>query len=152
MKFFIIDNFTKIKNKKKIDIEYPFFSLKRNEKIRTYKDKNITIITKPNFDGTATIFDKDILIYAISKLKKEIKEKKKNRIVVFSIYDFLLNTEKKIGGKTYKELKNALYRLSGTRIETKITHSKNKEEITEFGLIDSWKFFLKNKGKIKKKS
>lgn len=102
--------------------------------------------------GSATIFDKDIWIYAISELKNKVENKTEfKRVVVFSVYDFFIRTKKKIGGKTYKELEKSLFRLSGTRIRAKITNSKKEQEIIELGLIDSWKSYLKFKGKIKKK-
>lgn len=131
-------------------MEHPFFALKAGDaSIREYKNGNTTITIKPTADGIATIFDKDIWIYAISKLMTAINEGEiVNRKIYFTPYDFFITTNREIGGKTYKDLEKSLSRLKGTVINTNIVHSKDKQETTEFGLIDSWRILEERKGKL----
>lgn len=100
-------------------------------------------------NGIATIFDKDVWIYAISKLCQAIYEKQPiSRTVRFTAYDFFVTTNRDKGGRSYKELEKALDRLAGTRITTNIQHSKDKREATGFGLIDSWHVVEEHKGRL----
>jgi plasmid replication initiation protein len=57
-------------------------------------------------------------------------------------YDLLVSTNRETSGDGYRRLKEALERLSGTRITTNIR--TKGEEITEgFGLLDSWRIVRK---------
>lgn len=131
-------------------MEHPFFALKAGDtRVREYKNGKATITIKPTVDGVATIFDKDIWIYAISKLQQSINNSELvDRKIYFTPYDFLVTTNREVGGKTYKNLEKALSRLSGTRIKTNIKHSEDKHETIEFGLIDSWRILEEKKGKL----
>ncbi|MBK4775937.1 RepB family plasmid replication initiator protein (plasmid) [Candidatus Pantoea edessiphila] len=131
-------------------MEHPFFALKGgNTKIREYKNGNITVIVKPTADGLATIFDKDVWIYVISKLQESMNINKEiSRTVCFTPYDFFIATNRTISGRTYQELEKALDRLQGTTIKTNISYSKKKQEIIGFGLIDSWQILEEKKGKL----
>jgi len=131
-------------------MEHPFFALKGGDtKDRIYKNGNTTISITPTSAGIATIFDKDIWIYAISKLQNAINNGLKvDRKIYFTPYDFLMNTNRSTSGQAYKDLKKALSRLSGTRIKTNIKHSEDKQETIEFGLIDSWRILEEKKGKV----
>jgi hypothetical protein len=57
-------------------------------------------------------------------------------------YDLLVSTNRETSGDGYRRLREALERLSGTRVTTNI---KTKgEEVTEgFGLVDSWRIVRK---------
>jgi plasmid replication initiation protein len=131
-------------------MEHPFFALKGGDtKIREYRNGKTTIIVNPNSYGLATIFDKDIWIYAISKLQEAInKDQPISRIIVFTPYDLFVTTNRSISGRTYQELEKSLSRLSGTRIKTNIVYSEEKQETIEFGLIDSWRILEEQKGKL----
>jgi plasmid replication initiation protein len=131
-------------------MEHPFFALKGGDtKVREYKNGNITVAVKPNADGIATIFDKDVWIYAISKLQQAINQNEPiSRTIVFTPYDFFLTTNRDKGGKSYKELEKALSRLAGTRIQTNINYSAEEKKTTGFGLIDSWEILEKKKGEL----
>ncbi|WGM03343.1 replication initiator protein A [Arsenophonus nasoniae] len=132
-------------------MEHPFFALKGGDtKVREYKNRNVTVTVRPAAEiGLATIFDKDIWIYAISKLQEAInKGKPISRIITFTPYDFFVTTNRDKGGKSYKELEKALDRLSGTRITTNIVYSEDKQESIGFGLIDSWRILEEKKGKL----
>ena len=51
-------------------MEHPMFSLskKPDHRVRHYERNGVHVTVKPGSDGMATIWDKDILIYAISQL------------------------------------------------------------------------------------
>jgi plasmid replication initiation protein len=131
-------------------MEHPFFALKAGDtRVREYKNGKTTVTIKPTVDGIATIFDKDIWIYAISKLQQVMNNGEKvDRKIYFTPYDFLVTTNREIGGKTYKDLEKALHRLKGTVITTNIKHNENKQETVSFGLIDSWRILEEKKGKL----
>jgi plasmid replication initiation protein len=151
LEFFIADEFDISTFRDELaSMEHPFFALKGGDiKIREYRNGNITVTAKPTADGLATVFDKDIWIYAISKLQEAINNGEPiSRTIAFTPYDFFIMTNREIGGRTYKELEKALSRLSGTRIKTNIVHSKEEQETIEFGLVDSWRIIEKQKGKL----
>ncbi|WGL94069.1 replication initiator protein A [Arsenophonus nasoniae] len=131
-------------------MEHPFFALKAGDiKDRKYTNGNVTITIKPNSDGLATVFDKDIWIYAISKLQEAINSNQPiSSTIAFTPYDFFVTTNRDKSGRAYMDLKKALSRLSGTRIQTNIVYSDEKQEIVDFGLIDKWRILEEKKGKL----
>ncbi|HGJ5877331.1 MAG TPA: replication initiator protein A [Arsenophonus sp.] len=131
-------------------MEHPFFALKGGDtKTRIYKNGNITVTVESTSSGMATIFDKDVWIYSISKLQEAMNNHEEiSRTVCFTPYDFLITTNREIGGRTYQELEKALKRLSGTRITTNIVYFDEKQESVGFGLIDSWRILEEKKGKL----
>lgn len=131
-------------------MEHPFFALKAGDtKIREYKNGNTSVTVKPTADGIATVFDKDVWIYAISKLQEAMNNNEPiSRTVCFTPYDFFVTTNRAKCGRAYNDLEKALDRLSGTRITTNIIYSEEKQESTGFGLIDSWRIIEERKGKM----
>lgn len=131
-------------------MEHPFFALKAGDtKVREYKNGNVTVTVEPTARGIATIFDKDIWIYAISKLQEAINNNQQiSRTIVFTPYDFFITTNRDHSGRAYADLKKALARLSGTRIQTNIIYSKDDKKTIDFGLIDKWEILEKRKGKL----
>ncbi|HGJ5883276.1 replication initiator protein A [Arsenophonus sp.] len=132
-------------------MEHPFFALKGGDKdTRKYKNGNTTVVVAPNAEyGMATVFDKDLWIYSISKLQESMNNNEPvSRKVCFTPYDFFVTTNRDKGGKSYKELQKSLDRLAGTRITTNIVYSEEKQESIGFGLIDSWRILDDKKGKL----
>ncbi|PAV01752.1 RepB family plasmid replication initiator protein [Arsenophonus sp. ENCA] len=119
-------------------------------KVRQYSNGNVTVTVRSAAEiGLATVFDKDIWIYAISKLQEAINNGKPiSRTIAFTPYDFFVTTNRDKGGKSYKELEKTLERLAGTRITTNIIYSEDKQESIGFGLIDSWRILEEKKGKL----
>lgn len=121
-------------------MEFPIFALKTQDTNTVkYEFENKKIIIRPLAGlGRATIFDKDIWIFIISRLMEaKFKKIKIERTVEFTAKDFFNKTSKNRGGKQYKNLKDSLNRLMGTQIETNI--ETNKQRIARgFGLLDSW--------------
>jgi plasmid replication initiation protein len=128
-------------------MEHPMFSLskKPDRKIRRYEHNGNTVVIAPGAYGLATIWDKDILIYAVSQLTAAVNQDRKDvsPTVRITAYDLLVSTNRHTGGGDYDQLQKAFERLSGTRITTDIrTNGVRQRE--GFGIIDSWKIVEKN--------
>ena len=138
--FFICDVFDSFKDDI-ASMEHPVFSLskKPDHRMLEYNRNGNTIKIKPSYTGLATIFDKDILLYLASALVNAKNNGDAiSKVVRFTTYDYIVSTNKALGGMQYKQMQEGLERLSGTRIQTNI--KTGSVEITEeFGLIDSWK-------------
>ena len=127
-------------------MEHPVFSLTSqiDKRVLCYQHNGNSITIKPGYDGLPTIHDKDILIYAASHLRAAMNEgRAPSRTVRFTAYDFFISIGRDIGGDSYERFKEALRRLSGTRIETNIKTGKVRIE-KGFGLIDSWEAVKKD--------
>jgi plasmid replication initiation protein len=129
-------------------MEHPMFSLskKPDHRVRHYEHNGNTITIKPGADGLANIWDKDILIYAVSQLVEGMNQGREiHRTVRVTAYDILVSTNRHTGGGDYEQLAGAFGRLSGTRIETNI--ATNGERIRHgFGLLDEWRIIEKSLG------
>jgi plasmid replication initiation protein len=138
--FFICDVFDSFKDDI-ASMEHPVFSLSKKPDYRMleYSRNGNTIKIKPSYTGLATIFDKDILLYLASALVNAKNTGEDiSKAVRFTTYDYIVSTNKALGGMQYKQMKEGLERLKGTVIQTNI--KAGGVEITEeFGLIDSWK-------------
>lgn len=138
--FFTCDVFDSFKDDI-ASMEHPVFSLskKPDHRMLVYEIKGTTIKIKPSYTGLATIFDKDILLYLASSLMNAKNSGETiSRTVRFTSYDYIISTNKSLGGTQYKLLQEGLERLNGTLIQTNI--KTNGVEVTEeFGLIDKWK-------------
>ncbi|HGJ5864322.1 MAG TPA: replication initiator protein A [Arsenophonus nasoniae] len=132
-------------------MEHPFFALKGGDtNIREYQNGNVKVTVRPAVGiGLATIFDKDVWIYAISKLQESFnKNEPISRKVCFTPYDFFVTTNRNKSGRAYQEFEKSLDRLKGTTIKTNIFYSEEKQESIGFGLIDSWRIIDEKKGKL----
>lgn len=149
--FFIADIFNNLTFQDDIaSMEHPLFALKAGDrKVRKYNQQNFSISIVPHaVHGIATIHDKDIWIYCISKLMQAIYEEKEiSRTVHFTIYDYLITTNRSINGHYYDLTKIALERLAGTRITTNIETAKTREA-NGFGLVDSWRVVEEKDGRM----
>lgn len=145
--FFICDVFDAPPKDDMASMEHPIFSLstKPDQRILAYEHNDTKIEIVPSLRGLATIHDKDILIYCISQLMAKQKAGEPlNKELYITAHDLLVATNREISGDGYRRLREALERLSGTRITTNIIN--NEEEITEgFGLIDSWRIVRQSK-------
>jgi len=142
--FFTCDVFDSFKDDI-ASMEHPVFSLskKPDHRMLVYEKNGMIIKIKPSYTGLATIFDKDILLYLASSLMnaKNLGEEI-SQTIRFTSYDYIVSTNKCLGGTQYKLLQEGLERLKGTVIQTNI--KTNDMQITEeFGLIDRWKVVKK---------
>ncbi len=131
-------------------MENPLFAL-RPADMRTivYEHNNVKTIIRPTTEiGRATIFDKAIWIYCISKLMQAKYENASiDRKIRFSIFDFLKQTNRNFGGSAYDQFKLSLSRLKGTTIETEIVTGKTSK-VDMFGLLDQAHMALDENGNV----
>lgn len=127
-------------------MEHPIFvlSTKPCMKSKRYQNGNNWLEVNPSHKGIATIWDKDILIFAISQIMAAKNAKKTySRHVSFTAYDFLVFSNRNTGGKDYDALKASLERLGGTRLVTNIV-TGDEEQVDGFGLIDKFRIRKKH--------
>ncbi|WP_430451092.1 replication initiator protein A [Rhodopirellula europaea] len=120
-------------------MEHPFYALskKPEREVREYQHGEQWIRIVPSALGQATIYDKDILIYAISQLMaKQTRGEAIGRRIRLNSHDFLRFTNRGTGGKDYAALVDSLSRLNGTIIQTNIV-TGNEEQFDSFSLISS---------------
>ncbi|WP_345817785.1 replication initiator protein A (plasmid) [Paraburkholderia sp. PREW-6R] len=123
-------------------MEHPLFSLKKrpDTTIRVYEHNNVEITITPSVLGLATIWDKDLLIYATSQLVQGINEGRTdvtNRTVRFTAYDYFVSTNRGTSGAEYESLERTLERLKGTQIKTNIATGGERRK-RGFGMIEDW--------------
>lgn len=144
--FFIADILDAAIKDDTASMEHPLFALRAGDRrVRVYEHNQVTVTVKPGPDGRATIHDKDLWIYCISQL---VEAKNRGRsiepTVRFTMYDFLVSTNRDTSGRAYERAANMLSRLNGTRIETNI-ETQGKRERGYFGLIDSARVIERDK-------
>lgn len=149
--FFIADLFDAVSLQLDMaSMEFPLFALKAGDKKRReYIQNNFSVIVAPSaVYGLATIHDKDIWVYCVSKIMQAIYQGEEvSRTVHFTIYDYLKTTNRAINGTTYERTKDSLDRLRSTTITTNIETDK-KRESRGFGLVDSWRVVEEKDGRM----
>ena len=120
-------------------MEFPFFSLSKrpSHTFLRYEDRHgnsLEII--PSGLGLPTIYDKDVLIYAISQIMERLNrgEPASRRLILYAS-DMLEFANRTKGGKDYKALDDAIARLRGCSIRTNI-RTANIYQTSVFGLIE----------------
>jgi plasmid replication initiation protein len=119
-------------------MEHPIFSLSKKPDLATrrYEHGDRWLEVTPSSKGMATIYDKDILIFAISQLMAAKKAGRPiARNIEISARDFLIFSNRYTGGRDYNLLKEALIRLRGTTLATNIT-TGGTAPTKIFGLVD----------------
>lgn len=148
--FFLADLFDYAMKDDGASMEAPIFTLSTRPDLSIWewrsKDGNKYVKVAPSVLGRATQHDKDILIYVVSQLVEGLnrgREDARNRVVRFTVYDFLVTTNRQTSGDGYQRLHEAFERLAGTRITTDIkTGGMRVKE--GFGIIDRWKIIEKS--------
>lgn len=148
--FFLADMFDYALKDDGASMEAPIFTLSTKADLSVWqwvsKDGNRSVKVAPSVLGRATQHDKDVLIYVVSQLTEAInrgRDDAQNRVVRFTVYDFLVTTNRGVGGDDYKRLQEAFERLAGTRITTDI--KTGGQRVKEgFGIIDRWKIIEKS--------
>lgn len=149
--FFLADLFDYALKDDGASMEAPIFTLSTKPDLSiwqwTSKDGNKAVKVAPSVMGRATQHDKDVLIYVVSQLTEALnrgRDDAQNRTVRFTVYDFLVTTNRGVGGDDYRRLQEAFERLAGTRITTDI--KTGGERVKEgFGIIDSWRIIEKSR-------
>lgn len=143
--FFLCDMFDYAMKDDGVSMEVPIFTLSTKPDLSVWhwasKDGDRSITVTPSVQGRATQFDKDVLIYIVSQMTEALNQERldaQQRVVRFTVYDYLVSTNKPTGGKEYLRLETAMERLRGTSIKTNI--KTGGERVKEgFGLIERWK-------------
>lgn len=146
--FFVLDALDVAPRSDMASMGHPIFSLSPQPEMRTLRYVNETTIVEiqPSAKGLATIFDKDILIYCISKLMhaKNKGDAIKSTVRITS-HDMFVATNRSSGGVSYQRLEHALDRLAGTRIKTNIV-TGDEMSTQNFGLINAYDYNRKGSG------
>lgn len=148
--FFLCDMFDYALKDDGVSMEAPIFTLATKPDTSVWhwesKDGNRAVTVTPSVQGRATQFDKDVLIYVVSQMTEALNRERldaKNRVVRFTVYDYLVSTNKPTGGKEYQRIELAMERLRGTSIKTNI--KTGGQRVKEgFGLIERWKIIEKS--------
>lgn len=140
--FFVLDALDVAPRSDMASMEHPIFSLSTKPETRplkyTHGENSLEII--PSVLGLPTVFDKDVLIYCISRL---IAMKNEGReigpCIRLTTHDLLVQTNRPTNDLGYERLAPALDRLKGVSLKTNI---KTGDEITTrgFGLISEYEY------------
>ncbi len=146
--FFVLDALDVAPRSDMASMAHPIFSLSTRPEARLlrYEAGDTIIEIHPSAKGLATIFDKDILIYCISKLMHRRNHGEAiGPVVRITTHDLLVSTNRNTGGIVYERLEHALDRLAGTRIKTNIATG---DELTtqNFGLIEWYDYNRRGSG------
>lgn len=150
--FFVLDVLDVTPRSDMASMAHPIFSLstKPETRILRYQQEDTIVEIHPSTKGLATIYDKDILIYCISKLMHAKNNGEVIKPVVrITTHDLLVSTNRNTGGISYERLEDTLDRLAGTRIKTNITTG---EEMTtqNFGIIEWYDYNRKASGFVER--
>lgn len=145
--FFVCDFLNASPKHDLASMEHPIFSLatRPDQRILSYRHNDVEITVTPSVKGRATIFDADILIFCISQLMAALNAGRDvSRTLTLTAHDLLLATGRETSGDSYRRLRQAFERLSGTRITTNIV-TGDTEVTTGFGLIEAWEIVRKTR-------
>jgi hypothetical protein len=148
--FFLADLFDYALKDDGASMEAPIFTLSTKPDLSIWewhsKDGGKHVKVAPSVMGRATQHDKDVLIYVCSQMVAGLdrgREDAGNRTVRFTVYDFLVTTNRQTSGEGYRSLQEAFERLAGTRITTDI--KTGGERVKQgFGIIDEWRIVEKS--------
>jgi plasmid replication initiation protein len=146
--FFVLDVLDVAPRSDMASMAHPLFSLstKPETRILRYENDGVIVEIHPSSKGLATIFDKDVLIYCVSKLMHRRNQGEAiGPYVRITTHDLLVSTNRNTGGIVYERLEHALDRLAGTRIKTNI-ETGDEKSTQNFGLIDSYDYNRKGSG------
>lgn len=148
--FFLADLFDYAMKDDGASMEAPIFTLSTKPDLSIWewrsKDGSKYVKVAPSVLGRATQHDKDVLIYVVSQLVEGLNRGRadaRNRTVRFTVYDFLVTTNRQTSGDGYQRLHEAFERLRGTSITTDIRTGGTRVR-EGFGIIDRWKIIEKS--------
>lgn len=138
--FFVLDMANVSPKDDVLSMEHPIFSLstRPDTRKRIYENNGKTLEVIPCEEGLATIHDKDVLIWAMSKV---VHAKNRglpySKEVIGSAHDLLSATNRPTSKLGYERLKAAFIRLRGTTFVTNIPFPNGKIDTSVFGMVDS---------------
>ena len=107
------------------------------------------LITAPAETGIATIWDFDVILWAISQLNEAVERGiDPSPAIHVAPYDLLRTIGRDVGGQNYKDLKAALNRLAGTYIRTTLRRDKGCLE-TGFHWLERWEIEADPGGRVR---
>ena len=113
-----------------VSMEVPIYALSKNKDVDIWNwvssngKKTIKVIPSAEY-GRATVFDKDVVIFAISCLVERYNNGiKPTKVIRFSAYSYFKTTGSGTNSREYKRLEASLKRLATTSIETNISAGK----------------------------
>lgn len=119
----------------------PLVSLSKNRRTRIEWEGpsgQTVLVTAPEDYGIATVWDLDVILWAVSQLNAAVERGQKPPATIsFRPYDLLRAVGRDTGGRGYAELKAALERLQRTTVETTIRRPK-KDRIVAFNLLTDY--------------
>lgn len=121
-------------------MEHPIFSLSVKPDMRSlsYEHNGNRVVIEPSGRGLATIMDKDIILYCISKqIHAQDRGVKIDPWVEVTAHEVMVATNWNIGAKDYQRFEDSLVRLRGTTIITNI-ETGNQGQISGFGIVDQF--------------
>ena len=140
--FFVLDALDVAPRSDMASMEHPIFSLSTKAETRplkyTHGENSLEII--PSALGLPTVFDKDVLIYCISRLIAAQNDGKAIAPCIrLTTHDLLVQTNRTTNNLGYERLGAALDRLKGVTIKTNI---KTGDGVTTrgFGLISEYEY------------
>ena len=140
--FFILDVSDANPRDEMASMEHPLYSLSTKPDHRELEYTASTgdrLVVIPSGKGLATIMDKDIVLYCISKLVAEAEaEIEISKTVTLSAHEVMVACNWRTNDAGYKRFEDALVRLAGTIIKTDIT-TGDMEETRGFGLISAFR-------------
>lgn len=140
--FFVLDTLDMVPKSDMATMEHPIYSLSTKPERRrlSYTNGECKLELIPSSLGLPTVFDKDIMIYCISKLMRMKNEGEKfGPVVRLSTHDMLVETNRPTNNLGYERLLPALNRLRGVVINTTIS-TGNERTTRGFGLIDEFEY------------
>lgn len=146
--FFILDVSDASPKDDIASMEHPVFSLSVKPDMREleYEHGGRRLRIVPSGRGLATIMDKDILLYCISKLVHEQNAGLPiTPWVEMTAHEVMVATNWRTNRESYQRFEDALVRLRGTTIVTDIP-TGDKVQTKGFGLIDEFEIDRRDKG------
>lgn len=120
-------------------LEHPFYSLSKRPETapRLYRHGNVQIEMIPSRKGLPTIYDKDLLIYAVSKVAAGMRRGHAvGPVVEMPSAEILQFTNRGTSGREYRALEDALERLAGTLIKTTLRAKGGSKDVAMFHLVE----------------
>ncbi|AKU43278.1 RepA [Rhodobacter phage RcCronus] len=120
-------------------LEHPFYSLSKKPEMQTrvYRHGDVKIEMVPSRKGLPTIYDKDLLIYAVSKVAASIRHRQPvGPTIEMPSAEILQFTNRGTSGREYRALEDALERLAGTLIKTTLRAKGGGKDVAMFHLVE----------------
>lgn len=140
--FFVLDTIDMAPRSDMATMEHPIYSLSTVPERRrlSYQNSDVRVEIIPSSIGLPTVFDKDIIIYCISKLMQAKNQGEAiKQEVRLTTHDLLVETNRPTNNLGYERLLPALNRLRGVVINTTIS-TGDARTTHGFGLIDAFEY------------